>query len=322
MNIVSHKLVDVPFVSATVAGGEIKPTLVCLHDTASSLRRGAVLEWFTSPECNVSAHVVVERDGTITQLVPFNRAAWHAGKSEWKGRQNCNSWSLGIEIVNPGKLDMSGKAWFKETFSDSKAVTTKEHGQGRWVDYTPEQIKTVTALCQTLVKVYPEITEIVGHYHISPGRKVDVNPLFPLEAVRTAAFGTVSVAAPVAAPEPVAAPIPIPVTDAVPPPIPTPAVAAKEAHAEVNAELKETSWFYNVQRGILKLLGIGTATTGASTLFASVQEDPVGTAMTLWEFSKGHPMALVTGAVVLVVVIEGVRFAQRQRLINQKGAAQ
>src|SRR5689334_6576404 len=94
----------VPFVeSPNTSGARMEPTLLVLHDTAGSTAAGAVA-WFKNSASTVSAHLVVERDGSITQCVEFDRVAWHTGKSSWRGKANCNGYAIGIEIANPGGL--------------------------------------------------------------------------------------------------------------------------------------------------------------------------------------------------------------------------
>jgi N-acetylmuramoyl-L-alanine amidase len=187
MKITAHKLEGVPFKPAHSSGGAMVPTLIVLHDTAGRLEKGSSVDWFASKDCNTSAHVVVELDGSITQMVAFNKKAFHAGASIWKGREFCNGFSIGIEIVNPGALDAKGKAWFGQRFDGAEHRATKQHGDHHWLDYTPEQIASVTALCRALADKY-EIEDITTHWMISPGRKVDTNPLFPLDQLREAVF--------------------------------------------------------------------------------------------------------------------------------------
>lgn len=185
------RVAGVPFVAANSSGGPLKPELIILHDTAGRLEKGNSVGWFKSRECGTSAHFVVERDGSITQMVRTDRRAWHAGKSEWRGRQLCNSFSIGIEIVNPGKMDRAGRAWFGTIGAELEIeyAETPEHGAGWWLPYTPEQIAAVKDLCRAIVAEYPDCNDITTHYAVSPGRKIDVNPLFPLVAVRAFAFG-------------------------------------------------------------------------------------------------------------------------------------
>lgn len=206
MKIAAHRLRDAAYVRAHASGGDMIPTLIIIHDTAGRLDKFSSVNWFKSEECTTSAHVVVELDGTITQMVDFNKRAWHAGASEWNGKSNCNTFSIGIEIVNPGKLDKDGRAWFhKKTekgFTGIKRAKTTAHGDGWWLDYTPEQLAAVTALCKELVTCYPSIDEIVTHWMVSPKRKIDTGPLFPLDVVRQEVFTVDGIEADVASVQP------------------------------------------------------------------------------------------------------------------------
>lgn len=168
-------------------GGRMTASVIVMHDTAGRLARNSSVAWFMRPEAKASAHFVVERDGAVTQLVACDRQAWHAGKSTWRGRANCNAYSVGIEIVNPGRMTAKGEsaavAWFGQVFKRNaygiEERATDHHGRGCWMPYTPEQIAVVEQLIAALREAYPSITEVVGHYQISPGRKVDPNPLLP-----------------------------------------------------------------------------------------------------------------------------------------------
>lgn len=182
----------VSFIPANAFGGRFHPTLIICHDTADRPVPDRTVEYFASKECGVSAHLVIERTGKVTQMVPFDCKAWHAGKSVWEGQQGVNNFAIGIEINNPGIMDASGKAWFtgpnEPHIHGIVHKVTKEHGDGYWLPYTPEQIETVTEICKALVERYPTIKAIGTHWIISPGRKVDTNPLFPLDELRSAVF--------------------------------------------------------------------------------------------------------------------------------------
>lgn len=214
LSIVNHKLAGTDFRAAQSAGSKIKaPIAIVIHDTAGSLKKYSSVDWFESEQCETSAHVVVERDGTITQMVAFDTVAFHAGRSTFKGRSGCNAFTIGIEIVNPGMMTArngealliykvngkDGKITEKivERFplKDCQEVHTKEHGKGACLPYTPEQIAAVESICKALVRAYPSIQDITAHYIISPGRKVDVTPLYPLEQLRQAVFGLPAAAA-------------------------------------------------------------------------------------------------------------------------------
>ena len=178
-----------PFVPTPNQGGRLEPTLIVLHDTAGRLANGSSVAWFADPKAKASAHVVVERDGSVTQVVSFDRVAWHAGPSSWRGRSNCNAFAVGIEIVNPGKLTgtpANAKAWFGESFGPESGIvraSTPAHGDGCWMPYTAAQLRTVEQLIAALGREHP-IGEVVAHHDISPGRKVDTTPLMDWPRMR------------------------------------------------------------------------------------------------------------------------------------------
>jgi N-acetyl-anhydromuramoyl-L-alanine amidase len=91
----------------------------------------------------VSAHFFIRRDGQLWQFVSARQRAWHAGPSAYRGRDNCNDDSVGIELEG------------------------LEGG-----DFTPMQYEACTALISALALVLP-IEHIAGHEHIAPGRKAD-----------------------------------------------------------------------------------------------------------------------------------------------------
>jgi N-acetylmuramoyl-L-alanine amidase len=198
MKIINHKVEGLAFKQAHHVGGEITPSIVILHDTAGRLEAGNSAAYLASNNTGkVSVHFVVERDGSITQLVPTNRRANHAGQSSFQGREWCNGFSIGIEIVNPGKMTgsaYSARAWWGEVFSDGSGaeleeIETAEHGEGVWMAYTEAQIDALVALLEVLFRDIPTLTDITTHWYVSPGRKVDTNPLFPLEHIRARILG-------------------------------------------------------------------------------------------------------------------------------------
>lgn len=197
MNFQDNKLTGEPFNEARWTGGQITPEIVVLHDTAGRLAPGNAANYLRKNDRKVSVHFVVERDGLLEQQVPVDRRANHAGKSQYHGRKNVNGFSVGIEIVNPGRLkrfnDDTAQAWFGQNYEIQKygiqEIETPEHGAGLWMPYTEAQIKTVTELLVALFEYVPTLTDIVPHWYISPGRKSDTNPHFPLEHVRSKVFG-------------------------------------------------------------------------------------------------------------------------------------
>lgn len=203
MKVIRHKVQDVPFQRARWVGGVIVPEIVILHDTAGRLETGNSAAYLAKNTAGVSVHFVVERDGSITQLVETNRRANHAGKSSFNGRTDCNGFSIGIEIVNPGRMTriasvlapLAGRAWWGEAFADDDSefdladITTPQHGSGVWMSYPQAQIDGLCRLLECLFRDIPSLSDITTHWYVSPGRKVDTNPLFPLDHVKAKILG-------------------------------------------------------------------------------------------------------------------------------------
>ncbi len=139
-------------------------TLVVLHSISlppGTYRGDAVQRLFTNrldPQADpafeslrglqVSAHFLIRRSGRAVQFVSCDQRAWHAGVSTWRGRSNCNDWSIGIEL---------------------------EGLEGQTFD--PQQYLALARLLRVLSARYP-LQELVGHEHVAPGRKGDPGPGF------------------------------------------------------------------------------------------------------------------------------------------------
>ncbi len=107
----------------------------------------------------VSAHLLVRRDAGLVQFVPFHRRAWHAGVSRYEGRENCNDFSIGIEL---------------EGTDDTP--------------YADCQYARLASVVQVLLGTYPRLSErrLVGHCDIAPERKTDPGPAFDWTRLRRA----------------------------------------------------------------------------------------------------------------------------------------
>jgi AmpD protein len=99
----------------------------------------------------VSSHVVIERDGAVTQYVRFTERAWHAGKSSYRGREACNDFSVGVELEGTDTLP-----------------------------YEAAQYEALAQVVAVLCAAYPRLSpdRLVGHSDIAPGRKTDPGPAF------------------------------------------------------------------------------------------------------------------------------------------------
>ena len=165
--------------------GEI--SLLVLHNISlppGQFGTGKVQEFFTSglnasehayfagiADMRVSAHFFIERDGQISQFVSCLQRAWHAGVSSFAGRDNCNDFSLGIELEGTDDLP-----------------------------YSEAQYDALVSLLQQLLAAYPALSveRICGHCDIAPGRKTDPGPAFDWPRLRTALLAApVVVASPI-----------------------------------------------------------------------------------------------------------------------------
>ncbi|NLH49076.1 MAG: N-acetylmuramoyl-L-alanine amidase [Myxococcales bacterium] len=198
MKIIKHKLflddqTPANFVPTKNVGGTIKPVYLIMHYTAGLTAAGAI-HWFVDPNASASAHLVIDRDGAITQLVPFNQKAWHAGKSQWQNLIGLNSYSIGIEMVNGGLLTQQGQKWVTWSGQAVKAgevmlATHKNETVERgWHTYTTAQIEAAAEVGVLLVKEYG-LRDVLGHEDIAPGRKADPGPAFPMNSFRGRVMG-------------------------------------------------------------------------------------------------------------------------------------
>lgn len=138
--------------------------MVILHYTGMPTAEEA-LRRLCDPRAEVSAHYLVDEDGSVLQCVPESRRAWHAGRSFWKGETDINSRSIGVEIVNPGH----------------------ENGYRPFPD---KQIDAVVSLVGDISRrhgIQPWM--ILGHSDIAPERKEDPGELFPWARLAEAGVG-------------------------------------------------------------------------------------------------------------------------------------
>jgi N-acetylmuramoyl-L-alanine amidase len=195
LSIKGNRLVGpgVSFIETPNKGGDLSPRYLVFHYTAGKSAANSI-GWLTNPESQASAHLVVARNGRITQLAPFNVKAWHAGISHWDGLSRLNSYSIGIEMDNAGPLKKVGdkyQAWFGTLYREDQVIYGKHKldDQPRWWHaYTEVQIQKALELAQLLVRHYG-LKDVVGHEDIAPDRKRDPGPAFPLEHIRARVLG-------------------------------------------------------------------------------------------------------------------------------------
>lgn len=199
MKIVNHRLCQdddtpVPFKKTpNISQGTLRHEYLVIHYTAGRSAESSVSA-LTNSSLKASAHLVIGRDGSITQLADLNAITWHAGVSSWMGLSGMNRYSIGIELDNAGPLEKTAKgwvAWFGEVYPDDQvieAVHKNETTRRGWHLYTPEQLFVTLEVSSALINHY-QIKDILGHDDIAPRRKIDPGPAFPLATFRARLFG-------------------------------------------------------------------------------------------------------------------------------------
>jgi N-acetyl-anhydromuramyl-L-alanine amidase AmpD len=130
-----------------VSAKAITPKAIVLHHSGGSYSGG--VSWIKSPASRVSYHVLVAQDGRRTVFASPTQRTWHAGKSEWRGRGDLNSWSVGASFAGD---------------------TNRE-------PLTPEQIDSMACYLVPIMRQYGlTINDVTDHRTVSPGRKSDLKP--------------------------------------------------------------------------------------------------------------------------------------------------
>ncbi len=144
--------------------GDANIDMVVLHYTGMKTAAEA-LDRLCDPAAEVSAHYLVDEDGTIVQLVAEADRAWHAGVASWRGHTNINCRSIGVEIVNPG------------------------HEWG-YRDFTEDQYRSLIPLCQDMIERHRiPAMHVLGHSDVAPVRKMDPGERFDWQRLAAAEIG-------------------------------------------------------------------------------------------------------------------------------------
>ena len=154
------------------AGGRA-PDMLLLHYTGMQSSLAALARLRDENDPRVSSHYFIDDEGTIIQLVPESRRAWHAGLASWAGESDINSCSIGVEIANPG------------------------HDFG-YRDFPPHQIGAVIALCKDIVARHKiRADRVLAHSDVAPGRKQDPGEKFPWQRLHEQGIGHWTAPAPI-----------------------------------------------------------------------------------------------------------------------------
>jgi N-acetylmuramoyl-L-alanine amidase len=184
MQVREHRLVGVEYSETpNLSPGMIRPELGVIHYTAGGSIESAV-GTLTNRDTHASAHLVIGHNGGIVQLAPFDRRAWHAGKSSWRGRANVNGFSIGIELVNWGWLrrDANGtwRSWAGVAVDASRVIVERHRNGGPelgWEMFHEAQVHAAARAARAISEAYGiDAYDWIGHDDVSPGRKTDPGP--------------------------------------------------------------------------------------------------------------------------------------------------
>ncbi|MEM9930985.1 MAG: N-acetylmuramoyl-L-alanine amidase [Bacteroidota bacterium] len=197
-DIKNHRLIQengkpVTYRASPNRGSKLTPQYLVMHYTAGRDAASSI-SWLTNPASRASAHLVIGRDGEITQLVPFNRKAWHAGRSEWNGLVGLNHHAIGIELDNAGRLTRRASGWytwFGHLYPEGEVVEATHKNEDEpagWHTFPEVQLLTAIGAASAIMQHY-ELLDVVGHDDVSPIRKSDPGPAFPMTSFRSRVIG-------------------------------------------------------------------------------------------------------------------------------------
>ena len=157
-------MIDYPCLNHEPRSEGAQVDMLVLHYTGMESPEAA-LDRLCDPAQKVSAHYMIDEDGSVFRLVPEERRAWHAGLACWRGDRDINDRSIGIELVNPG------------------------HDLG-YRPFPEEQMAAVERLAREILDrqaIPPE--RVLGHSDVAPARKCDPGELFDWARLGRAGVG-------------------------------------------------------------------------------------------------------------------------------------
>ncbi len=190
------------------------PELIIMHYTGG-MEMESTINTFknppSKPDSAASAHLLIGRDGSVVQFVPFNRIAYHTGFASWEGNSELNKCSIGIELDNVGQLAKKDGKWQVARLKppiiiQDEQVEQREYWKANlpkekrddpvfasklpgFQKFTDIQLTVAFNIIQALVKNYPGIKDILGHDQINLALREDPGPLLPMPEWRKILFG-------------------------------------------------------------------------------------------------------------------------------------
>jgi len=201
--------VQIPYLPHEKRAGRatIEPKYFVYHYTAGRYGIDGVTAFLRDKDTQADVHLILDTGGRVVQLAPLNEKCWHAGRSAYEGYTGLNSYSCGIEVINPGPLDIISpgvyKTWYGDVYFNSLIINTKalrDRGYRErvdivesthnlypnepikgWIPYSKEQINVMIGLTKTINATYG--SKLVGHDEIT-SRKRDPGPLSQIDRIR------------------------------------------------------------------------------------------------------------------------------------------
>jgi len=169
---------------------------IIMHIT-TGIAMKSTINTFINPDNEVSAHLVIGRDGRVVQMVPFDHAAYHAGGGYWEEQGAFNWHSIGIEVDNAGNLADGADSVYERRSritipeGDYERVRYwRDYKEKPWHSFPQVQLEVTFKIVKALERHFRPIQEILEHERISLLTRTDPGPLFPMGKLRTEVLGT------------------------------------------------------------------------------------------------------------------------------------
>lgn len=168
---------------------------IIVHFTTGT-RVESTIAHFRNENSVVSAHVLIGRDGRVIQFLPFDKIAFHAGKSWWESDEDLNTMSIGIELDNAGSLKETPEGWFRKKIRIpddrvKRAAYWRESKVRGWEIFPQTQLDVLERVVRALVDRYggPDQIEMLGHDDVNLANRQDPGAVFPMPELREKIWG-------------------------------------------------------------------------------------------------------------------------------------
>lgn len=191
MQVENHQIVGARSAILDTTGTLTRPKYLICHYTAGG-SVASTLDALNGDE-KKSYHVIIDRDGTVYQVAPFNVTAAHAGVSNWKGLAGLNGHSIGVSLANYGgwlKKMAGGNIWKAPggaEFGKDEILEAEHHigltDKTAWERFPAAQLAALYQVVAAIADAYPSIIDAMGHDEVAMGRREDPGPAFPWDKI-------------------------------------------------------------------------------------------------------------------------------------------